>query len=55
MRNLIITGLALFLGISVPQYFNESLLTSGHGPVHTYAGWVSFFVHLYRLVSLNCS
>lgn len=45
MRNLIITGLSLFLGISVPQYFNETLLTSGHGPVHTYAGWFNGFLN----------
>ncbi|KAK9084759.1 hypothetical protein Sjap_025170 [Stephania japonica] len=39
MRNLIITGLSLFLGISVPQYFNDFWLNSHHGPVHTHSGW----------------
>ncbi|XP_010943259.1 nucleobase-ascorbate transporter 1 [Elaeis guineensis] len=45
MRNLIITGLSLFLGISVPQYFNDTLLSSGHGPVHTRAGWFNEFLN----------
>lgn len=41
MRNLIITGLSLFLGISVPQFFNEYWNPSHRGLVHTNAGWVS--------------
>lgn len=41
MRNLIITGLTLFLGISVPQFFSQYWTSSHHGPVHTNAGWVS--------------
>ncbi|CAA7409778.1 unnamed protein product [Spirodela intermedia] len=45
MRNLIITGLSLFLGISVPQYFNDSLVSSGHGPVHTRSGWFNGFLN----------
>ncbi|XP_065876576.1 nucleobase-ascorbate transporter 1 [Euphorbia lathyris] len=39
MRNLIITGLSLFLGISVPQFFNEYWNPARHGLVHTHAGW----------------
>jgi hypothetical protein len=42
MRNLIIIGLSLFLGIFVPQFFNEYWTSSHHGPVHTNAGWVCF-------------
>ncbi|KAA8524742.1 hypothetical protein F0562_011165 [Nyssa sinensis] len=38
MRNLIITGLSLFLGLSVPQFFNGYLTRQG-GLVHTKAGW----------------
>lgn len=41
MRNLYIVGLSLFLGISVPQYFNEFTASAGHGPAKTNAGWVS--------------
>lgn len=39
MRNLYIVGLSLFLGISVPQYFNEFTASAGHGPAKTNAGW----------------
>nr|XP_029116277.1 nucleobase-ascorbate transporter 3 [Elaeis guineensis] len=39
MRNLYIIGLALFLGISIPQYFNEFAASAGHGPAKTNAGW----------------
>lgn len=41
MRNLFITGVALFLGLSVPEYFREYTLKAFHGPAHTNAGWVS--------------
>ncbi|KAL2324291.1 hypothetical protein Fmac_023349 [Flemingia macrophylla] len=34
-RSMFILGFSLFMGLSVPQYFNEYLLLSGHGPVHT--------------------
>ncbi|GMH03079.1 hypothetical protein Nepgr_004918 [Nepenthes gracilis] len=34
-RTKFILGLSLFMGLSVPQYFNEFLLINGHGPVHT--------------------
>ncbi|KAL6010242.1 N-terminal acetyltransferase [Asimina triloba] len=45
MRNLFITGLSLYLGISVPQFFNEFRSSSGHGPVHTNAGWFNAFLN----------
>ncbi|KAK3039763.1 hypothetical protein RJ639_027420, partial [Escallonia herrerae] len=44
MRNLVITGLSLFLGISVPQFFNE-YLTLHHGLVRTNAGWFNAFLN----------
>ncbi|XP_061373876.1 nucleobase-ascorbate transporter 4 [Gastrolobium bilobum] len=34
-RSMFILGFSLFMGLSVPQYFNEYLLLSGQGPVHT--------------------
>ncbi|KAF8413729.1 hypothetical protein HHK36_001722 [Tetracentron sinense] len=40
MRNLFITGVAFFLGLSVPQYFREYTAVALHGPAHTKAGWV---------------
>ncbi|XP_017434328.1 nucleobase-ascorbate transporter 1 isoform X1 [Vigna umbellata] len=45
MRNLIITGLTLFLGISVPHFFNQYWTSSHHGPVHTNAGWFNAFLN----------
>ncbi|KAL4620039.1 hypothetical protein ACB092_06G125400 [Castanea dentata] len=45
MRNLIITGLSLFLGISIPQFFNEYWNPSHHGLVHTNAGWFNAFLN----------
>ncbi|ERN18603.1 hypothetical protein AMTRI_Chr12g239140 [Amborella trichopoda] len=38
-RTKFILGFSLFLGLSVPQYFNEFVLVSGHGPVNTKARW----------------
>ncbi|RYR45876.1 hypothetical protein Ahy_A07g031647 isoform B [Arachis hypogaea] len=43
MRNLIIIGLTLFLGISVPQFFNQ--YWNRHGLVHTNAGWFNAFLN----------
>ncbi|GMN37919.1 hypothetical protein TIFTF001_007198 [Ficus carica] len=34
-RTKFILGFSLFMGLSVPQYFYEYLLISGHGPVNT--------------------
>ncbi|KAF7811090.1 Nucleobase-ascorbate transporter 4 [Senna tora] len=34
-RTLFILGFSLFMGLSVPQYFNEYHFLSRHGPVHT--------------------
>ncbi|XP_068485015.1 nucleobase-ascorbate transporter 1-like isoform X2 [Phaseolus vulgaris] len=45
MRNLIIIGLTLFLGISVPQFFNQYWTPSRHGLVHTNAGWFNAFLN----------
>ncbi|KAL0301765.1 UNVERIFIED_CONTAM: Nucleobase-ascorbate transporter 1, partial [Sesamum radiatum] len=39
MRNLFITGLSLFLGISIPQFFDEYWVLPRRGLVHTNAGW----------------
>ncbi|KAJ0052928.1 hypothetical protein Pint_01965 [Pistacia integerrima] len=45
MRNLIITGLSLFLGISVPQFFSEYWNPEHQGLVHTNAGWFNAFLN----------
>lgn len=54
MRNLVITGLSLYLGISVPQFFNEFLASSHHGPVHTHAGWVSLVSSILSMILRHC-
>lgn len=46
MRNLFIVGVSLFLGLSIPDYFREYTSAALHGPAHTKAGWVSFFIFL---------
>ncbi|XP_073390924.1 nucleobase-ascorbate transporter 2 [Physcomitrium patens] len=38
-RNIFVVGFSLFMGLSVPQYFNEFSLRSGHGPVNTNSPW----------------
>ncbi|XVF81576.1 hypothetical protein PTKIN_Ptkin15bG0166000 [Pterospermum kingtungense] len=45
MRNLIITGLSLFLGISIPQFFNEYWNPTHRGLIHTNAGWFNAFLN----------
>ncbi|RWW09057.1 hypothetical protein GW17_00027466 [Ensete ventricosum] len=39
-RTKFILGLSVFMGLSVPQYFNEYTSVAGYGPVHTKARWV---------------
>ncbi|PIA52343.1 hypothetical protein AQUCO_01000302v1 [Aquilegia coerulea] len=39
IRNLYILGLSLFLGISIPQYFNGFNASADHYPIKTPAGW----------------
>ncbi|CDO97291.1 unnamed protein product [Coffea canephora] len=38
-RTKFILGFSFFMGLSVPQYFNGYVLTSGHGPVNTHSLW----------------
>ncbi|KAB1213021.1 Nucleobase-ascorbate transporter 2 [Morella rubra] len=45
MRNLFITGVSLFLGLSVPEYFREYTAKALHGPAHTSAGWFNDFLN----------
>lgn len=39
-RTKFILGFSIFLGLSVPQYFNEYTAINGFGPVHTGGRWV---------------
>ncbi|WRX27706.1 Nucleobase cation symporter 2 family - like 9 [Theobroma cacao] len=45
MRNLFITGVALFLGLSVPEYFREYTAKALHGPAHTRGEWFNDFLN----------
>uniref|UniRef100_A0A7C8Z5A3 Xanthine/uracil/vitamin C permease n=2 Tax=Opuntia streptacantha TaxID=393608 RepID=A0A7C8Z5A3_OPUST len=45
MRNLFITGVAMFLGLSIPDYFREYSALALHGPSHTRAGWFNDFLN----------
>jgi nucleobase transporter 1/2 len=45
MRNLMITGLSLFLGISIPQFFAQYWDARHYGLVHTNAGWFNAFLN----------
>lgn len=38
-RTKFILGFSIFLGFSIPQYFNEYTAIKGYGPVHTGARW----------------
>ena len=44
IRSMFIFGIALFMGISVPQYFSEYTANAGHGPADTNARWVYIFI-----------
>ncbi|XP_078431619.1 nucleobase-ascorbate transporter 2-like [Wolffia australiana] len=45
MRNMFISGVALFLGLSVPTYFSRFTALAQHGPAHTSAGWFNDFLN----------
>nr|GEV29709.1 nucleobase-ascorbate transporter 6-like [Tanacetum cinerariifolium] len=45
-RTKFILGFSVFLGLSVPQYFNEYEAVNGYGPVHTSARWFNNMVNV---------
>ncbi|XP_071930585.1 nucleobase-ascorbate transporter 2-like isoform X3 [Coffea arabica] len=51
MRSLFITGVSLFLGLSIPEYFREYTTAALHGPAHTKAGWFNDFLNTIFLSS----
>ncbi|KAK4493319.1 hypothetical protein RD792_017793 [Penstemon davidsonii] len=51
MRNLFITGVSLFLGLSIPEYFREYTTGALHGPAHTNAGWFNDWLNTIFLSS----
>ncbi|CAI5530170.1 unnamed protein product [Closterium sp. Naga37s-1] len=44
-RNLLITGLALFLSLSVPDYFKTYTASTGHGPINTSSSGLNFVLN----------
>ncbi|KAF7151687.1 hypothetical protein RHSIM_Rhsim02G0144600 [Rhododendron simsii] len=51
LRNLFITGVSMFLGLSIPEYFREYTAGALHGPAHTKAGWFNDFLNTVFLSS----
>ncbi|KAF2282898.1 hypothetical protein GH714_043318 [Hevea brasiliensis] len=45
-RTKFILGFSIFLGLSVPQYFNEYTAINGYGPVHTGGRWFNDIVNV---------
>nr|CAB3456966.1 unnamed protein product [Digitaria exilis] len=45
-RTKFIMGFAIFMGLSVPQYFNEYTAVAGYGPVHTGARWFNDMINV---------
>ncbi|KAI3777591.1 hypothetical protein L1987_47391 [Smallanthus sonchifolius] len=45
-RTKFILGFSVFLGLSVPQYFNEYEAINGYGPVHTSSRWFNNIVNV---------
>ncbi|XP_038878783.1 nucleobase-ascorbate transporter 6 [Benincasa hispida] len=45
-RTKFVLGFSIFLGLSVPQYFNEYTAINGFGPVHTRARWFNDMVNV---------
>jgi nucleobase transporter 1/2 len=43
-RTKFIIGFSFFMGLSVPRYFSDYVITSGHGPVHTPSVWFNKMV-----------
>ncbi|CAH2049632.1 unnamed protein product [Thlaspi arvense] len=39
-RNMFILGFSIYLGLSIPQYFNGYTAVNGRGPVHTGGRWL---------------
>ncbi|KAK7252355.1 hypothetical protein RIF29_36230 [Crotalaria pallida] len=45
-RTLFILGFSIFIGFSIPQYFNEYTAIKTYGPVHTRARWFNDMVNV---------
>ncbi|XAR72643.1 hypothetical protein NMG60_11019357 [Bertholletia excelsa] len=45
-RNMFILGFSIYLGLSIPQYFNGYTAVNGRGPVHTGGRWFNDMVNV---------
>ncbi|KAH7541812.1 hypothetical protein FEM48_Zijuj02G0007300 [Ziziphus jujuba var. spinosa] len=45
-RTKFIIGFSIFIGFSIPQYFNEYTVVNGYGPVHTGARWFNDIINI---------
>ncbi|KAL0357965.1 UNVERIFIED_CONTAM: Nucleobase-ascorbate transporter 7 [Sesamum calycinum] len=45
-RTKFILAFSIFMGLSIPQYFNEYLSVKGYGPVHTNARWFNDMINV---------
>ncbi|KAH0672118.1 hypothetical protein AABB24_009278 [Solanum stoloniferum] len=45
-RTKFILGFSIFMGLSIPQYFNEYTAINGYGPVHTRARWFNDMINV---------
>ncbi|KAF8666057.1 hypothetical protein HU200_053763 [Digitaria exilis] len=45
-RTIFILGFSFFMGLSVPQYFNEFTAVAGHGPMHAGARWFNDMINI---------
>ncbi|CAM8977820.1 unnamed protein product [Rhodiola kirilowii] len=45
-RNMFVLGFSFFMGLSVPQYFNEYTAINGFGPVHSSARWFNDIINV---------
>ncbi|KAM7484270.1 hypothetical protein LguiA_000279 [Lonicera macranthoides] len=45
-RTKFILGFSVFMGLSIPQYFNEYTAVKGYGPVHTGARWFNDMINV---------
>ncbi|PSR95858.1 Nucleobase-ascorbate transporter like [Actinidia chinensis var. chinensis] len=45
-RTKFILGFSIFLGLSIPQYFNEHIAIKGYGPVHSGGRWFNDMINV---------
>ncbi|KAM7464600.1 hypothetical protein LguiA_032721 [Lonicera macranthoides] len=45
-RTKFILGFSVFMGLSIPQYFNEYTAVKGYGPVHTGSRWFNDMINV---------